>query len=60
MQDQDRIKGQAYMTMSLTAATIIGALGGGWMIDTAGVQGMLTAAVICAAAGTCIVWFNRK
>ena len=55
MQEQDRIKGQAYMTMSLSAATIIGSLGGGWMIDAFGVDGMLIAAVICGALGTVIV-----
>lgn len=60
MQDRDRIKGQAYMTMTLTAATIIGSLTGGWMIDTLGVPGMLTAAVLCGAAGTGIVLLKGK
>ena len=55
MQEQDRIKGQAYMTMSLSVATIIGSLGGGWLIDAIGVNGMLIVAVICAAMGTAIV-----
>ena len=59
MREQDRIKGQAYMTMSLSAATIIGSLGGGWMIDAFGVDGMLTAAVICGALGTAIVMMAR-
>ena len=60
MREQDRIQGQAYMTMALTAATILGSLGGGWLIDTAGVQGMLTAAVVCGAIGTGIVWLRRS
>ena len=55
MREQDQIKGQAYMTMSLSIATIIGSLGGGWMIDTVGVNGMLIAAVVCGALGTAIV-----
>ncbi len=55
MREQDRIKGQAYMTMSLSAATIIGSLGGGWMIDAVGVNGMLTGAALCIAGGTVIV-----
>ena len=55
MQEQDRIKGQAYMTMSLSVATIIGSLSGGWMIDTMGVNGMLIVATICGAMGTMIV-----
>lgn len=59
MQAQDRIKGQAYMAMTLTAAHILGALSGGWLIDHAGVRGMLIAAVLSGAAGTAIVWFRR-
>ncbi len=59
MQEQDRIKGQAYMTMSHTAATIIGSLIGGWLIDTAGVSGMLLAAVACGAVGTGIVCLKK-
>ena len=55
MQEQDRIKGQAYMTMSLSVATILGSIGGGWMIDAVGVNGMLIAAVICGALGTAVV-----
>ncbi|MBR3109513.1 MAG: MFS transporter [Clostridia bacterium] len=59
MREQDRIKGQAYMTMSLSAATILGSLGGGWMIDAIGVNGMLIVAVVCGAAGTAIVMCAR-
>ena len=59
MREQDRIKGQAYLTMSLSAATIIGSLGGGWMIDAFGVDGMLIAAVISGALGTAIVMGAR-
>ena len=60
MQEQDRIKGQAYMTMSHTAATIFGSLIGGWLIDRTGVNGMLVTAVICGAAGTLIVWTQKQ
>ena len=55
MQEQDRIKGQAYMAMTLTVATILGSLGGGWLIDTAGVSGMLMVSVLSGAVGTAIV-----
>ncbi len=58
MEDRDRIKGQAYMTMTLTIATIAGSLSGGWLIDTAGVNGMLIVAVACGATGTVII--HRK
>ncbi len=59
MREEDRIKGQAYMTMTLTIATIIASLGGGWLIDTVGVNGMLIAAVVCGTAGTLIVWHKK-
>ena len=60
MGEQDRIKGQAYMTMTLTRATIIGSLSGGWMIDTVGVNGMLAVSVACGAAGTLVVWYKKE
>ena len=60
MREQDRIKGQAYMTMSLSVATIIGSLGGGWMIDAVGVNGMLIAAILCGALGTAIVMLSGR
>ena len=60
MREQDRIKGQAYMTMFLSVATIIGSLGGGWMIDAVGVNGMLIAAILCGALGTVIVMLSGR
>ena len=48
------------MTMSLTVATIIGSLSGGWLIDAMGVNGMLVVAVACGAAGTGIVWLRKS
>lgn len=58
MAAQDKIKGQAYMTMTLSIGTIIGSLAGGWLIDHAGVNGMLMAAVACGAVGAWIVLQN--
>lgn len=55
MAAQDRIKGQAYMTMTLSIGTIIGSLCGGWLIDTFSVQGMLIAAIVSGAVGSLIV-----
>lgn len=55
MESEDKIKGQAYMTMTLSTGTIIGSLSGGWLIDHIGIPGMLIAAVLCGAAGTIIV-----
>ena len=58
--DQDKIKGQAYMTMTLSAGTIIGTLIGGWLIDHTGVSGMLLVAVIVGAVGEGIVLFGTR
>lgn len=58
--EQDHIKGQAYMTMSISAATIIASLAGGWLIDAAGVNGMLITAVICSALGAAIILRKQK
>ncbi len=60
MKDRDRIKGQAYMAMSLSVATILASLCGGWLIDAISVNGMLIAAVLCGGAGTLIVMAAKK
>lgn len=54
MEEQDVIKGQAYMTMTYTLGSVLGALIGGWLIDLAGVNAMLLFAVVSAAAGMVI------
>ncbi|MBQ9299208.1 MAG: MFS transporter [Clostridia bacterium] len=60
MRGEDKIKGQAYMTMTLSVGTIIGSLAGGWLIDRAGVNGMLVASVACGAVGSWIVLRSRR
>ena len=60
MKEQDRIKGQAYMTMALSVGTIIASLCGGWLIDAVSVNGMMIAAILCGAAGTLIVMRKQK
>lgn len=55
MEEQDAIKGQAYMTMTHTLGCVLGALLGGGLIDRAGVTAMLAAAVGMAALGMVIL-----
>ena len=55
MQDRDRIKGQAYMTMTLSIGTIIGTLTGGVLIDLFGVNGMLVVSVAAGVAGMAVL-----
>lgn len=52
----DAVKGQAYFTMSYTLASVAGAVLGGRMIDTLGVDTMLIFGTVCAALGTAIVY----
>ena len=61
VQERDKVKGQAWMSMTLSVGTILGTLIGGWLIDRFGVPGMLTVAVASGALGSLIViLFSRK
>lgn len=55
MREEDRVKGQAYMTMTLTIGNIAAALSGGALIDHVGVAGMLIVSILCCAAGSLIL-----
>lgn len=55
MEAQDAIKGQAYMTMTYTLGSVIGALIGGQMIDRLGVNAMLLFATAAAFLGMLII-----
>lgn len=55
MDEQDAIKGQAYMTMTYTLGSVIGALLGGALIDMAGVNMMLVFGTAAAAVGMVIM-----
>lgn len=55
MDERDAIKGQAYMTMTYTLGSVIGALLGGALIDRAGVDAMLGFATGAAALGMVIM-----
>lgn len=60
MEKQDVIKGQAYMTMTYTLGSVIGALLGGTLIDGAGVTAMLVFASAAAGAGAVIMLFATE
>lgn len=55
MKPEDKIKGQTYMNMTHTIASVIGSLSGGVLIDTCGVNGMLITAAVSGALGTGIM-----
>ena len=55
MEEQDAIKGQAYMTMTNSLGSVLGALIGGGLLDAAGTTAMLIFATAAAAVGMTIV-----
>lgn len=60
MEKEDVIKGQAYMTMTYTLGSVIGALLGGALIDSVGVSSMLIFATCSAAAGMVIMLLSTQ
>lgn len=60
MDAEDAIKGQAYITMTYTLGSVIGALLGGTLIDLSGVNTMLLFATVCAAIGSIIIFFGAE
>jgi len=46
-----RTTGQAYMTMTATAGSVVGSVVGGIVLDAAGVPSMLLAGALIAVAG---------
>ncbi len=53
--DFDKIKGQAYLTLSFTIANVLGALSGGLLLDYFGVNGMLLASIASGVLGFIMV-----
>ena len=60
MDAEDAIKGQAYITMTYTLGSVIGAFLGGALIDFSGVNTMLLFATISAAVGAVIIFFGAE
>lgn len=60
MEEQDAIKGQAYITMTYTLGSVIGSLLGGALIDSSGVNAMLIFATISAAFEMLILLFATE
>lgn len=60
MDSRDAIKGQAYMTMTYTLGSVLGALLGGPLIDKAGVAAMLVFGTAAAVIGMIILLFATE
>ena len=52
---EDAIKGQAYIGMSYTVASVLASMVGGWLIDLAGVPALLMMASLVGVAGAVVV-----
>lgn len=60
MKKEDAIKGQAYMTMTYTLGSVLGALLGGAMIDSIGVNAMLGFGCAASFVGMIILLFAAE
>lgn len=60
MAEHDKVRGQAYMTMTTTMGAVIGSTVGGVIIDAFGIQMMLIFAVVIAVIGMAIVFPTTK
>ncbi len=58
IKEKDRVKGQAFMTVTNTVGSIAGSLIGGVLIDRAGVSVMLLVSTVIAGIGAVIVVFG--
>ncbi len=56
MDGNDKIKGQAYMTMATTLGVVLSSMLGGWLIDEYGTRGMLLVGCVIGAIGCTVVF----
>lgn len=55
IEEESRVQGQTYMTVTNTLGAVIGILSGGLLIDRISVPGLLTTALSCAATGALVI-----
>ena len=60
MEPEDAIKGQAYITMTYTLGSVLGAMLGGTLLDHAGVNAMLITGTIAALVGAVLFLFASE
>ena len=58
--EQDKVKGQSYMTMTNTAGSVGGSLIAGWLIDSLGVPVMLLVSVLAGLLGAVLVIISAQ
>lgn len=55
-----QVQGQAYLNMMQTAASIVGSLAGGWMLDRASANVLIICCLCCGVVGTIILQLSVK
>lgn len=60
MRPEDRVKGQAFMTVTNTLGSIVGSLLGGVLLDALGMKSLLLAATVVALAGMLITFVSTE
>ncbi len=60
MRPEDRVKGQAFMTVTNTLGSIAGSLLGGVLLDALGVRALLLSAAVVALAGMFITYLSTE
>ena len=60
MEENDRVKGQAYMTMTNTLGAVLGSACGGAVIDGAGIQALLICSAAAAVGGMVLICAAAK
>lgn len=55
IEPEHRVRGQAYMTLTCAAGSVLGSLLGGWLLDLSSVRGMLLAGAVIAGIGSLFV-----
>ncbi|MBQ0000694.1 MAG: MFS transporter [Clostridiales bacterium] len=58
MEDQDKIKGQAYFTMTYTIGCVFGSLLGGALLEAYSANAMLICGSVCALIGSAIMFIT--
>lgn len=60
IEEEHRVQGQAYMTFTSAAGSVLGSFLGGWLLDLTSVPGMLGFSTCIAGAGALIILFSAK
>lgn len=60
MEEQDQVKGQAFMTMTNTLGAVLGSAVGGVLIDGLGIKALLMVSVAAGAAGMVLMGVSAK